>query len=340
MMNLKKLLVTLLAAIFSLSILAPVTNVDAQEGDENESRIFFGIVIEPALQEISVAPGQTFSDKIKLTNDFESGSEFTFFPEPVNFRQAGESGVAELYVNEELPDSADAAEWFTFQEESYSLDFGESVESNFTMTVPADAEPGGYYVALTYKKEQNEQVDNVAIGEAIGALLFITVEGDLNRTGELLEFKTDKRFYDFTPVEFQIRYKNDGNIHDIVGGNIFVHTGDVTDPIETMEVNPDGRIVLPGSIRQYSEIYNSGFIRWNDGRLSIQWSEFPTLRFGRYQATLKLKHFENGDRITTERQVSFWIIPWEIILIVILLVLLIAYVVRRRMSKDKRQSQK
>lgn len=316
--------------------IGPVAVAKAQEEDGADARIFFGVVIEPALDEVSLAPGGKHSDTIRLTNDFQEGETFTFYPQAVNFRQAGESGVAQLYINEELPDSADASDWISFAEESYTVSFGESVTSNYTLTIPPDAEPGGYYIALVYKKQETENVSNVAIGEAIGSLLFITVEGDLDRNGELLEFKTDKRLYDFTPVEFSIRYKNTGNVHDAVGGNIFIHQGDISNPVATLEVNPDGKIVLPGSIRQYFEYHNSGFIRWDEGRLKFEFKEFPKLHFGRYKATLKLKHFQNGERVTTEKEVTFWVIPWELILILIIIILAVAYYIRRKMKKNEK----
>lgn len=321
-------------AVLTIGLLG--SSLLAIKAQENK-RKFFGIIIDPAIVYLDVVPGQTITGKINLTHDFESKQEYTFYPNPVNFRQAGETGVPELYFDGSLNTTINPSAWITVKEEKYTLNFQDRVESNYTIKIPTNAQPGGHYAAIMYNEDEAATGEAVGLNKAIGTLFFITVAGDIKQDGELLEFKSDKRLYDFTPVEFTIRYQNNGNIHRPVGGNIFIHRGDVTKPLATLEVNPDGELTLPRSIRQYSEVYTAGFITHNNGKWQINWGQATKIYFGKYYATLKLKHDRNNQRVTAERQISFWIIPWQLIFLLILIILVVITLVSFKFNKRQRR---
>lgn len=314
----------------SVVLISIFTTISLSAQAQENQRKFFGIIIEPAIVYLDVAPGQTVTGKINLTHDFQSKQEYTFYPNPVNFRQTGESGVPELYFDSTLDNSINPSAWISITEDKYTLNFQDRVDSNYTIKIPPNAQPGGHYAAVMYTEDETTNGEVVGLNKAIGALFFITVAGDVKQDGELLEFKSDKKVYDFTPVVFSIRYKNSGNVHRPVGGNIFIHKGDVTKPTAILEVNKQGELSLPRDVRQYFEIYSDGFITRKNNSWQLNWEKVTKIHFGKYYATLKLKHDRNNQRVTTEREISFWIVPWQLILLIVLIIFaLITYATYR-----------
>lgn len=316
LINSRKLILTL-AVLFFLCYIS-VTSY-AQE------RKYYGIVINPAIKHLELAPGESYSDKIELINDFQHQETIQYYPFAQNFNQEGESGHANFYLDDNLPDAINPSKWVSFNEESYIMPFSERISSNYTITVPTDASPGGYYVGLIYISSDPDKIDksdeSVALNSAISTLFFITVKGEINETGSLLQFSTDKDWYEFLPVTYNIRYYNEGSIHTSIGGNIFVHKGDITNPVDILEVNDEAGLALPGSIRAYSETQSGGFIYLDqEGDIKLNKDQFPKIYFGKYTATLKLKHPEAGERVTDDYEITFWVIPWRLILLAIILV--------------------
>jgi ABC-type multidrug transport system permease subunit len=64
-------------------------------------------------------------------------------------------------------------------------------------------------------------------------------------------------------------------------------------------------------------------------------SKFPRLFFGEYTATLKFKHTVNGERITTEKEISFWVIPWKLMLLLVAIIVGIIILIRKIRKKRK-----
>lgn len=327
-------------AVVIISQLSLLSLVSAQ-------KVYYGIIINPALAEKVVNRTQTYKMMVNIANDFQEGGVKTFYPIAINFRQKGETGSPEFYDNTK-PISANAAKWISFEKESYSLDKGQNVDVNYTITVPADAEPGGHYVAIIFsdKNRAEEEQNAVALGKEIGELLFLTVAGDIRETGDLIEFTSEKALYEFTPVNLYIKYKNNGNIHTTIGGNIFIHTGDITKPVATITINRDeeGRVgfTLPGATRSYLESWNDGFITTDEnGNWNFDFSKFPKLNIGEYTATLKMFHMKDGKKIVTDAEVKFWILPWKLILVILVVAVTTGIVISKtRKSKSKRSARK
>lgn len=324
---------TLFVLFVILYLIFPAKTVFAQD----VPRTYWGIIINPAIIYLELDPGEIYNGSLQLKNDFEHGNLVTYYPSSWNFAQRGETGNPIFYQDHELSDNINAANWISFSETEYNIRFAEGKQSHFTINVPLDADPGGHYAALVYTEEKADSDEVVEVSKSISSLLFITVSGDIYEDGDLVEFKSDKSFYDFTPVHFTIRYKNTGNIHTQVGGNIFIHKGDITKAVETLQVNEDVNLALPGSIREYFETFNNGFITREDKKFNINWDQFPKFHFGKYTATLKLKHTVNNERVTIERDVTFWIIPWEIILGILILIILVIVLYKRKRNRGARK---
>ena len=163
----------------------------------------------------------------------------------------------------------------------------------------------------------------------------MTVRGDAEQDGSLVEFSTGKTLYEFLPVDFLVRYENKGSVHQLPGGNIFIHRGDISNPVASIVFNEDQSMSLPGATRSFTESYTDGFLYFEDGKLKLDQSKFPKIYFGEYTATIKFKHTVNGERITVEKDTTFWVIPWKLLSALILVVLAIILLIRRIRKKRK-----
>src|SRR5690606_17145118 len=83
-----------------------------------------------------------------------------------------------------------------------------------------------------------------------------------------------------------------------------------------------------------------GFIEVDhDGKMKINWSQWNQIRFGKYYAQLNLIWDDvNGKAFKTE-VISFWVFPWQLILVIILIAaLVVGYFHFKPFGKKKAKS--
>ena len=145
-------------------------------------------------------------------------------------------------------------------------------------------------------------------------------------------------FYEYLPSIFEIQVKNTGNVHVVPVGDIFIDSGGQKD-IAVLQANPGKGNVLPGTTRTFTASWADGFavrvpkmtedgqpVLTQDGKpeytTEYDFTKADKFRIGKYTANLLLV-YDNGERdVPIEAQVSFWIIPWKILLGVTLVVVL------------------
>ena len=139
-------------------------------------------------------------------------------------------------------------------------------------------------------------------------MILLTVPGDIQYGGNVVEFKTDKTFYfnNENIVKFLTRFQNSSSIHvkvkgDIVVKNIFGKE------VTKITVNDTKRNTLPESISKFENEWKKKF------------------GFLRYTAVLNLSY---GDSQATSANLAFWIIPWQIILAVLIALIVIIWIIR------------
>jgi hypothetical protein len=154
----------------------------------------------------------------------------------------------------------------------------------------------------------------------------------LLRSGlQIVSFQANKRFYEFLPASFDVKLHNNGNVHLIPHGNIFITRGHKQ--VASIVVNQGQGNILPGSNRIYTASWGDGFPAYVEkdqgGRVVLDkqgqpvtqlkwdWSKFSKLKFGRYNAHLLLA-YDNGRRdVPLEANVSFWVIPVRLVLLLL-----------------------
>jgi hypothetical protein len=294
------------------------------------------LTISPPLYDLGVAPGQSVTESLKVFNETQETN--TWYFETQNFTSQGEDGEPS-FAGE--GNTEDLASWIALPTQPITLAPGETQTVNFTINVPKDADAGGHYAAVFLTSTPpNTNGGAVGVSSRIGALILLRVAGDIIEAGSLQQFgfSSGSGVYASLPVDFTVLFQNSGNVHVKPFGSITVHdaSGNVAASILVNQAEqPDGTIapvgnVLPSSTREFDEMWGTsssstqGF--WSS--ISYEWNNFA---FGKYTAALHLSYGTEGE--TIDSSLSFWIFPWQLILVILiglaLLVLLIVFGVRR-----------
>ncbi|MEI6237837.1 MAG: hypothetical protein WCP03_04545 [Candidatus Saccharibacteria bacterium] len=291
--RLSKILSGALASIFILSVLIN-HSVAAEPISANAAQ---GIEISPALVELNATNGGTYNIVLNVKNITASTLSYTSSTD--DFAAADESGSPKVILDDQLPVTASIKTWVNMDAE-FILQPRQTKTITANIVVPTDAEPGGHYGILRFSGAAPIMEDSgVSLSTSAGVLVLIRVAGDINEKASLASFysaQNDKQswFFENSPIDFVTRIQNEGNIHIKPAGNIEVR--DVFNNLVSMvPVNEDKSNILPDSIRKFS------------GQLSQNWL------FGHYTASLALGYGTTGQAITAT--ISFWVIPYKIILI-------------------------
>jgi len=144
--------------------------------------------------------------------------------------------------------------------------------------------------------------------------------------GSLLEYDTkdSKGFYTIPPVEFEYRFSNDGGDRVVPRGDIEIKNtfGSIR---STINANPTEGSVLPDSARRFSLIWNPD-AEIPTGFVETVWYQWNNFHFGFYTAELNLGWgFTNQN---TQEKISFFLFPWQVLLVIILIISLFSTVIR------------
>jgi hypothetical protein len=175
------------------------------------------------------------------------------------------------------------------------------------------------------------------------------------REAQIVSLTADKKSYEFLPANFTVKVKSTGNVYVAPYGNIFIAKGDKQ--VGSIDVNADRGNVLPKGSRFFTTSWNDGFPAYQtkknpDGQIladkngqpqkSLKWdfSHANRLRFGHYTAHLVMI-YDNGQRdVPIEATVSFWVIPWRVIIVLIIVGLFVLIGLWSSLGKIKKLMQK
>jgi hypothetical protein len=269
------------------------------------------LTVSPARMEVSGDPGKTLSGDFLIIN--EQNTDQTYYTSVENFEAQGESGTPSFSGA-----SKDGlASWIQVQEK-IEIKKGERVKVPFTITIPSNADAGGHFAAVFLTTVPPEtQGSEVAIGAKVGMLILLRVSGDIKEGGGVLSFLTTNinKYTTSLPVHFAYRFSNTGNDRVNPYGFITIKNtfGSVTKEINA---NPSQGNILPNSVRKFE-------VKWSgDGVLPSSASFFDNVKYqwrnfaiGSYTADLSLQFGTSG---TSQSTLSFFIIPWQLILVVLI----------------------
>ncbi len=214
------------------------------------SHTALALTVSPAKKELQADPGSVVVGEIELLNDQDEAKRF--FTSFENFESRGDSGAPYFTGS-----GSGLATWIESQSE-VTIESGERVFVPYTIRVPENAEPGGYFSALFFgtQEPQGSGAGEVTIGGKVGVLILLRVNGDVDETAGLGSFglSGSRRVVDSLPVTLAYNFNNEGGDKTVPRGEIVIkNTLRVT--TEKLLANEREGNVLPNSTRKFEIVW-------------------------------------------------------------------------------------
>ncbi|MCC7304300.1 hypothetical protein IT418_02720 [bacterium] len=254
-----------------------------------------------------------------------------------------EHGIPTIYqVTPEKLRNYDMSSWVEVQEKEFQLKTGESIDIHYNINVPKDPQIGGKYaVIVIVPQEKLEELTGAGakITANIGFPIIGRIAGTERINSEIISFRTDKSIYWYwpsKPIVFTTTVKNTGNVDYLAGGDIFVHTGDITTPLKEFTINESDLVILPNNTRSFQNEWKA-----TEPLLSMKnngvFINFEYFRFGKFTATAKIGYDVEGTRVVGTREASFWILPLPLIVAILTVIVVSSLVIIWKKRQKHRQ---
>jgi hypothetical protein len=252
-------------------------------------------------------PGDTVKEKLKVRNDSTTPS--TYSVQVDNFTAQGEEGGVALLDTADGNNTTYAlAQWITTEPTNFSLAAGEERVVDITVKIPASGEPGGHYASvLVNRGGATAAGGSVSVASRVGSLVLLRVSGAVTEKAHVSTFAAEESFAQYSPVNFDLRTVNDGNVHIAPKGTIVITNmfGKKVKEIPLTNAN-----VLPGATRLVKTT-------WDDKGL-----------IGRYTATLVATYGQQNQTLTAST--SFIVFPLYLLWIILAVFAVILLAVTQR----------
>jgi hypothetical protein len=252
-------------------------------------------VVGPGRLEVTVKPGETVVRNMTVTNRISNGRQFELTVEDLS-GSADASQAVVLLGDKNGPYTL--KDDISYPAKKFSLDLGQRAIIPVSITMPPNAEPGGYYGAVLVSTVQEGMGDANAEGahspiiSRIGTLFFITVPGKADIEGKVKDFSTKNNqwWFEKGPITMSLLYENTGAVHLNPYGEIHI-TNMFGGEVGFVEVDP--WFILPKSLRLRELTWDREFL------------------FGRYTITAKINR--GYDNVIEEKVIHIWVLPWKIL---------------------------
>ena len=288
-------------AFLAVPVNAQASNADAAQG----------IGISPPRVELNAERGGTYNIQLNITN--VTSSDLVYDSSVNDFNSANETGTPNVIFNSTLPAVSSVITWVV-PIPQFTLAAHKTKAITAQIIVPANAEPGGHYGTIRFSGTAvRPESTGVGLSASAGVLLLIRVSGAITEQASLASFFSAQNgkqsfFFENGPITFVARIKNEGNIHIKPVGSIELRDmfGNLMSKLTVGDIESN---VLPNSIRRFESQYNN------------------TWMIGLYTANLALGYGTTGQAITGT--ISFWVIPYKLILAGLLVLATIIYILLR-----------
>lgn len=295
----------LLAALAVVSIFfIPSSIVNAVTPAPTNNDVGQALEISPPVINVPVDPGKDIEVKISLRN--VSSDPIVVTGEINDFTAAGEDGTPKLLLQEGETSPYSLKKWID-PLPKLTLKSKEMKDFPVSIRVPASASPGGYYAVVRFTASAPTlDGTGVSLSASLGSLILLRVNGQATEGLSIESFNTahmskQTSLFESAPIDFVLRLKNTGNVHQQPSGQAIV-SDMFGNPVGAVNYNFDQKNILPGSVRKFEEPLDSQVIG-------------NRMLFGRYTANLKMTYGSDKREVTST--ISFWVIPWKLILVLI-----------------------
>lgn len=273
------------------------------------AQVAFALTISPVRVEVQGDPGQTLRGELEILN--EQAASKQFYSSFENFEPAGDTGSPHFVGGD-----SGLATWMNT--ESYiEIRPNEKKNVSYTITIPKDAEPGGYFSAIFWGGQDPSalQAGEVSIGGKLGVLILLRVNGEIAEGAGISEFKADgpSRFHTALPITFSYRFTNSGGDRVVPLGNITIKNT-FRGETQALKANALEGNVLPGSTRKFSSVWEQKGEYDADGNFFMQVAhQIRNPHFGIYTADIDIVYGATNQ--PASGSYTFFMIPWQLLLV-------------------------
>ena len=330
------------AILTTLLVLTPLSSAQST-GNLN-------LTTSPLPISLKVKPGSSVSTDLRVQN---SGSQTeTLKVDLYKFRAYGNEGKPQILDREPGDDYFD---WVSFSSNTFRAEPNVWKTIKMTINVPKTAAFGYYYAVVFSRTDQARPDANQNADIVGGSATLVLLEADVpgaKRQIDVTSFSADKKFYEFLPATFRVSLRNDGQVHAAPSGTLFISRGGKQ--VAKIPVNGEGGNILPGSGRNFTATWDDGFpvyVEKSSGgkvvldgngkaEMELKWDlgKASKLKFGKYTAKLIMVYDDGTRDIPIEGTLSFWVVPWRLVLMAIAIPVvpaLLVYVFMKWRQKKK-----
>ena len=279
----------------------------------------FGLTAIPPRLEITVEPGRTVTQEIKVRNESKNPKIIDI---TVRDFVVADDGGTPIQIDTTPDENRWAASsWIQLSTRQVTLKPLETRSLMMTVIAPANATPGGHYAMILHTP--GEQVSLTDTGAAVianvGTLVYITVPGDIRQDARVDSFSAPD-FSEFGPINFKSIITNLSDIHIKPQGFIKVTNwlGGNTVNLPLEDTN-----IFPYTSREFINKLDKKFL------------------FGRYKAQLSAGYGTAGGALLAT--IYFWVIPWRLIILILIFIVLFAaliHLIRKTQTSANPEAQR
>jgi hypothetical protein len=259
-----------------------------------------GLSLYPIKFDVTLDPGQTYTNTVTVINP----NSFAIGIQPqVENLAGGDQGQIAL-ENTDIPHGLSS--WITMDLTPFTLQGGEQKQVQFTITVPADGQPGGNYGAILFEgapANGTSSASGVGISGRVGSVILVNVPGVGDATGNVTSFGASSSYYSHGPANFTFTIQDTGNTYYTPSSTVTL-SGPFF-PKQTLQLTSG--VVFPGYGRTYTATWSGHYA------------------FGPLTATLVTSIPDSG---TITKTVTIWVFPWQEGLIVLVIILILVLIFR------------
>jgi hypothetical protein len=195
-----------------------------------------GLQISPLRSRPVLRPGDTTTGQLSLTNNTDAASQVTVSVE--RFRVTDEDYHYDFAPGEHT-------DWVRLADTKIKLNKNENKKIAYSLAIPNDAPPGGYYFALFASTENDGSTASFKEVKRVASLIYLEVGGLLNKKVNLLGIDAPW-FTTSRQLSIDSRIANQGNTH--VQARLKQSIRPIVGPVPE-SIQKEG-LILPGSIRK------------------------------------------------------------------------------------------
>lgn len=317
------------------------------------------ITTSPIAVDLAIKPGETKSTTLQVQNNGPRTTDIKV--EATTFTAKNETGEAAIN-----PKSTDPSlQWVSFSPSVVTAEPGVWKKVEMTISIPKDASLGYYYAVLFKPVLSTDGIDKSSntISPSNAVLVLVdTSTTNESRNLSITSFTSTKKVYEYLPATFNLNIRNNGNIFLAPKGVIYISKdASFKSTIATIDFNKANGRILPHSNRIFTVNWDDGFPVFQNKtslgkpvvnkkgqpvqQLNWDFTKTNSFRIGKFYARAALV-YNNGTRdIPVYSVVSFWVIPWKLILVIFAIVLIQIFFISRfiryrRMYKKDQKAQK